>query len=134
MKKIIAAIGLSLSLTGCAFYHQKVEVRQETVDHKSEYKRAFVELVLFVRKNQFNTNPSKDVQQRLDRLIFDAGMEMRNLPSGKRRLVYNGLEVSFDHDMVQIQTSPSTVVKTDDLNKAAGIIYDSSPQKLVYAK
>jgi hypothetical protein len=123
MKKLIAAILLSSSLAGCAGWKAEVNTQATHAVYKDERKQAFIDLVMFVRENRFNTKMSQEVQQRLDRLVFEAGMEMKTFPNGKRRLIYNNYLISFDDNLIQIEYSPTSSIKVDDLDRAADIIY-----------
>lgn len=127
MKKIIIAIGLTLSLAGCAGGWKaevNTEVRHEQAVYVDVRKQAFIDLVLFVRENRNNTKPSPDLKERLAQKIKAAGMEQKCFPNGKCRLIYGNNLISFDGNIVQIEYSPTSSIKTEDLNKAADAIYD----------
>ena len=115
---------LTASLVGCS---PAIKAEVTVVDTHPSYKQSFYELVAFVRANRKNTDPS--VKTAFERKVFEAGMEYRCFSEKVCRLIYRDMKISFDDEMVQIELA-NTVVKIQDLNKAAEAIYDSPPKRM----
>jgi hypothetical protein len=119
MTKILAIV-TTLFLAGCSTTYVKTVMYKETF---LEQENAFIGLVNFVRNNK-DTKPTPLLKDRMNRMIFDAGMYTECI-NKNCYLVYSRtkVKVKFDQEYITIEYSENSYVKVEDISKAVNIIY-----------